>query len=332
MNQLHLERVPHPRNRGFAFVLAEVAAGIVVVVTGAVILAGVVNAPGRTGVGGPGATATPATTSPTATSLATTSSTAQLSCRQTSDGTTSLIAGVRQVRDATLNCTGSATDARLAGENQITFQGDYATDGSATVWGDASLRNASGTWAGTWRGTVDAATGTNRVEGVFFGSGAYQGLRARYTNTGDGERFTQQAVIEPADTVPPAASTVIYGNTCAATNGGVSNSKGDTTGLVLVCNGTPSDPRLEGKFTVTLDMVMRPDGGADMTGTVQIAGSPHSWSGPFTGRIDAGYTTHHGHATLTGTGVDQGLVYTFDLVGLSEGLYVSTGTITPAGG
>lgn len=336
MNQFHLERVEHSSNGRFALALSATVAALVVVAGAAALLSGGLGAPRVVGPGMPEPTATATATAtvtptPTASAASATTSTGQLVCRQTAAGTSNMVAGVTQVRNATLDCAATASDPRLAGQTLVTYQGDYAADGGATLWGTTMLRTSSGTWAGSWRGAVDAATGTSRAEGVLFGSGGDDGLRVRYTNTGSGETFSQVAVIEASDTVPPAGSTVVYGTTCSVANGGITNPNGDVSGLVLICNGNPSDPRLVGKFTVTLDMAMRPDGGGDMTGTIDIAGASNAWSGPLTGRIDAGYTTHHVHARLAGTGADAGLVFTFDMVGLSEDQYVATGTVTSSG-
>lgn len=323
MHQLHLERVPHRSPGRLALAMSAVVATVLVVAAGLALLGGISNAPGV--VAPPGAATPTPSASASGASLPITS---QLICHQAAGGSTNVVATITQVRNDVSACTATATDQRLVGDQSITLNGDYETSGAGSVWGLVEIRNDAGAWAGTFKGTVDTA-GNQRVDGLLFGSRGYADLRVRYLGTGNGQLSTMQAVVEPATSIPAYGSTIVYSNTCDQADSGTAQPNGDVVGMVLRCSGDPGDPRLAGTFTGKFDLRWRADGGADMQGTITIANPAGGWSGPMAGLIDGGYTTHHVHAVLAGTGAYAGLTYTMDMIGTSEGLYASTGTITP---
>jgi hypothetical protein len=92
---------------------------------------------------------------------------------------------VTQTRGSVLSCTVDAADPRLAaGAERVVANVDERPDGSATMWGSATLTNDGGAWQETWEGTVEAGYTTHRMTGVAVGSGGYAGLEYRYSQVG----------------------------------------------------------------------------------------------------------------------------------------------------
>jgi len=260
--------------------------------------------------------------------------TGSLTCTVSSPGVESSAAEVTQQRGLAMTCRSALSDPRLAGEMVLHLDIDRQPDGRADMWGTVKMTDAAGSWAGAWRGAVDAGSTTRRLFGVQVGAGAYEGLRVRYTQVSDADegpyRFT--GTIERVDAVPPSGVTAVIGATCALTDGGTETMVGDIAqdrDIVLSCSGAASDPRLAGTRLVTLNENRRPDGSADMWGTFTIEGDDGAWTGDWTGTIDPGYTTHRLSGTLVGSGAHAGLVCPYTLIGTPTTLYVITGIIGP---
>ena len=101
-------------------------------------------------------------------------------------------------------------------------------------------------------------------------------------------------------------------------------------GVELTCSGRPSDPRLVGQYRNSLDVVEAADESATLTGTFSIDGEAGSWSGRWTGTVDAGYTTHRIQGLLLGSGAYAGLRWAISVIATETGGYVATGVIEPA--
>ncbi len=121
------------------------------------------------------------------------------SCATRVVGTTSEEGAVTQTRGAVLSCTVDATDPRLAaGAERVVANIDERADGSATLWGSATLTNDRGAWQETWEGTVEAGYTTHRMTGVAVGLGGYAGLEYRYSQIGTPGLLVRIGDIEPA--------------------------------------------------------------------------------------------------------------------------------------
>lgn len=103
-------------------------------------------------------------------------------------GTQEVVDGVTQYRDMVLSC-GSirSSDPRLATATaeRVVINIDKLADGSATMWGTATIENDGGTWSGSWTGTVDVGYTTHRMEGRYAGAGGYAGLEFTYAQIGE---------------------------------------------------------------------------------------------------------------------------------------------------
>ncbi len=121
------------------------------------------------------------------------------SCSTRVLGTTSEQSAVTKTRGSVLSCTTDATDPRLAtGAERVVANIDEGADGSATMWGSATLTNDGGAWQETWEGTVEAGYTTHRMTGVAVGSGGYAGLEYRYSQIGTPDLLVRIGDIEPA--------------------------------------------------------------------------------------------------------------------------------------
>ncbi len=348
MDRMHLTRVePRPiGRRAFATAGAAVAIVVLVVAGGFMLAGGFGDQPG--GVGAPlvpDVTPTPAlTTNPPSPSPATGAAPLPTSpvgvsgvgsCSQTSPGRSSSIDGVTQYRDVVLDCTMTMSDPRLDGVTTVSVSIDERPDQSADIWGWAVISNDAGSWVGRWAGTVDAGYTTHHMTGVFFGAGGYEGLRLRYSQVTDRYgKYQLTGTLEAVDTVPPDGATVVQGAVCTTESQGSQTMSGDVLqyrGVELVCTGPSSDPRFAGSRRVTVDIDQNPDKSATMSGTVEIDGPDGAWTGPFTGTIDPGYTTHRMSGVLVGSGAYAGLQLRYSQIGLEAAGYVLTGTIGPAG-
>jgi hypothetical protein len=262
--------------------------------------------------------------------------TARLACATIAGGSSAGHGDVVQYRGVVLRCssTWSPADPRVGGIFTTLVSVDEHADESADIWGTSTLQNDGGSWAGAWRGTVDVGYTTHHIQGVFAGSGAYAGLRLRYTLTGAGSpTYWLTGTIEASAALPPDGVVAVYGHTCASRSAGtVSQAHGVTRieGARLACEGDPSDPRLAGAMSLTVDVTEQADESATLQGTMVIEGPGGGWSGPFSGTVEPGYTTQRINAVAVGTGGYAGLRWSFTLIGTAETLYVATGPITEA--
>jgi len=348
MDHMHLTRVePRPTGRrAFAIAGAAVAVVVFVVAGGLMLAGGSGDQPG--GVGAPlvpDVTPTPVLPtdppSPSPTTGAAPLPTPPVavfgvgSCSQTSTGRSSSIDGVTQYRGVVLDCTMTMSDPRLDGVTTVGVSIDRRPDQSADIWGWGVVVNDAGRWLSKWAGTVDAGYTTHHMTGVYVGAGGYEGLRLRFRQVADRYgKYQFTGVLEAVDAVPPDGATVVQGASCTTESQGSQTMSGDVLqyrGVELVCTGPSSDPRFEGSRRVTVDIDQNPDGSATMTGTVEIDGPDGAWTGPFTGTIDAGYTTHRMTGVLVGSGAYTGLGLRYSQIGLEAAGYVLTGRIGPAG-
>jgi len=347
MDRMHITRVePRPMSR-MAFSVASVAVAIVLIVAaGGFLLAGGfgdqpadVAAPVVTD-----ATPTPALTMSPAPPSPITSTTplptppvavsGEGSCSTVSDGSTSWQDPIAQYRGVVLKCTTTVSDPRLDGGVIVHASIDERPDRSADIWGTDTIITDAGQWTGPWAGTVDAGYTTHHIAGVYVGSGDYEGLRLRYSQvTDDYGKYQLTGMLETTDAIPPEGATVVIGaSSCTNISQGSQTQVGDILqyrGVVFTCTGPSSDPRFDGPRRVTVDIDQSPDQSATMSGTVEIDTAGGAWTGPFTGTIDAGYTTHRMSGVLVGSGAYAGLELRYSQIGEDGEGYVLTGTIGP---
>lgn len=343
MDRMQLTRVEtRPRSR-MAFSIAGVAVVTVLVVAagGFLLAGGLGDQPGGVAAPvGPDQTPTISPASPSPTASAPTWVTPSVavsgvgSCATVSDGSTSWQDPITQYRGVVLSCTETMSDPRLNGVTTVNVSIDERPDGSADIWGTATIRNDAGKWIGPWAGTVDVGYTTHHMTGVYVGSGDYDGLRLRFSQVSDNHGSYQlTGTLEAVDFVPPEGATVVLGaSSCSTQSQGSQTQAGDVLqyrGVELTCTGPSSDPRLEGFRHVTVDIDQNPDESATMSGTVEIDAPGGAWTGPFTGTIDAGYTTHRMSGVLVGSGANAGLELRYTQIGGEGEGYVLTGTVGP---
>ncbi|MDA8201776.1 MAG: hypothetical protein M0Z49_03270 [Chloroflexi bacterium] len=134
--------------------------------------------------------------------------------------------------------------------------------------------------------------------------------------------------------VPTPSPVVVTGsNTVDVTEPGTDTTVGGVEqirGMVLAGPTRNSDPRVSGPATVHVNIDIRPDQSADLWGTATIAGPDGTWTGPFAGFVEAGYTTHRMAAVMRGTGAYAGLQYRYTQTGTDGTNFTSTGVIEAA--
>ena len=87
-----------------------------------------------------------------------------------------------------------------AATDRVVINIDKLADGSATMWGTATIENDGGTWSGPWTHTVEVGYTTHRMEGTCSGTGGYAGLEFTYTLIGEQwSPFVFIGTIGPAD-------------------------------------------------------------------------------------------------------------------------------------
>ncbi len=136
----------------------------------------------------------------------------------------------------------------------------------------------------------------------------------------------------PAPTPVPAPSPVpVTGtNTVGVSDSGSDVMAGDVEqirGMILSGPTLNSDARVSGPATVHVNIDIRPDQSADLWGTATIEGPDGTWTGPFTGFVEAGYTTHRMTAVMRGAGAYEGLQYRYTQTGTGGQSFTSTGVI-----
>lgn len=108
--------------------------------------------------------------------------------------------------EATWDCDYTMSDGRVSGSGPVVFSIDLSVDGETTVAaisGTAVISNEGGTWEGQVSGTSTWTT-TNPahvhdLEGLFLGTGDYEGLRLIVHNVGTDFPWTTTGRIEPAE-------------------------------------------------------------------------------------------------------------------------------------
>ena len=138
----------------------------------------------------------------------------------------------------------------------------------------------------------------------------------------------------PAPTPAPSPVAVSTTQTCGETDVPTATQVGaidQVRGLVMECTfPETADARVQGTDTVHVSIDIRADQSAEYWGTQVIAGDGGTWTGSFTGIIDAGYTTHRGAAVLKGTGAYAGLQFRSTQTSSDTGsTWDVTGTIEP---
>ncbi len=79
-------------------------------------------------------------------------------------------------------------------------------------------------------------------------------------------------------------------------------------GVVATCEVTFSDPRVSGTATVSSNYDCHAEAGCVVWGTQELVGPDGSWTGSFTGTIDAAFT-ERGFTLLNGTAGYEGLTF-----------------------
>ena len=102
-----------------------------------------------------------------------------------SDGTTSRIGAVTQVRGVIATTVDAMNDPRVTGTGTMHGANDaYGSVGPQ--WGTYRLENAKGAWEGTWTGALSSSGTVSQLTAWLVGSGAYEGhtyyVYARGTN------------------------------------------------------------------------------------------------------------------------------------------------------
>ncbi len=259
--------------------------------------------------------------------------TASTTCPESAPGSEWRVGDVTHLRGILITCTNTSSDARLDGVATVDLNLDLREDESADMWGSATIETDGGTWRGYWLGTVDEGYTTHHMEGVYLGSGGYEGLRLRTSQTSDGSDGVITGTIEAVAALPTAGPTVITGAGCSTADPGTTTQVGEMTryrGVVLECGpSVPSDPRVASELErIVFDMDEQADGSATMTGTGTLANEGGTWSGSWTGTIAVGSRTHRMEGVYTGTGDYAGLQFRWSQIG--EGPYIRSGAIVPA--
>ena len=92
------------------------------------------------------------------------------------EGTTTKVGDVTQVRDATISYKIEATDPRVAGTHDVVYSLDEAADGSGSMSARWTTTNEKGTWVCDASHAAFDAKGRCFVFGLAKGTGAYEGL------------------------------------------------------------------------------------------------------------------------------------------------------------
>ena len=108
--------------------------------------------------------------------------------------------------EVSYDCAYTLSDERVSGTGPAVLRVDFSVDGDTTVGvisGTVVISNEGGTWEGTVSGTttwtITDTAHMHVVDGVYLGSGGYEGLRFVMTNEGTGFPFTSTGRIEPAE-------------------------------------------------------------------------------------------------------------------------------------
>lgn len=318
-----------PLVRGPARLTALGAAGAAVVAVVLIAAGGVFllrPVPDRTAIGWPPPTAAPTPTPPV-------SVVATSVCHQVDPGTTSSVTSstgdVTQRREVEYGCTLASADPRLQGNATFTLNADERADGSADIWGSATIGTDGGGWDGFWIGTVDAGGTVYRIEAGYQGTGGYESLRLGTSQVSEELSGTIDGTIADVGTPPTASEPVITGASCLTLSGPVSGSASQGRGARLKCSVQSADPR----FVSDLESIVangdeRADGSATIWGTATLSNAGGMWQSTWQGSVEAGYTTHRMDGVAVGSGDYAGLEYHFSQIGASD-LIVRIGNVIP---
>jgi len=349
MDTLELIKVEPRRRRWLALSTATVATAVVVLmVIGAIVESGGLDDPRSNVVAPPDQSMTPSPTTRAAPATDQEPSdrplpepggqpvravvTALADCMQTSSGSLTQVGDMRYYRGAQTRCSYLSADPRVTGTGTSVDAVDRQADNTAQKWGTLTIEAEAGAWSGWYHAVWDADLSNYRWTSVLGGSGDYAELRLRLTGEGGRDSFQPahlDGIIETAETIPIDDSSVLLGLRCVTRAPGTERTVGDLTEIrevVIDCSGLSSDPRLDGRRTLTLDLNQQPDGSARMKGTMTIDGPEGYWRGPLTGAIEAGRVSQAMNGLLTGSGAYAGLELQFWLIGSDDG-YVIGGEI-----
>jgi hypothetical protein len=100
----------------------------------------------------------------------------QAALRASQSPTETVMGDVTQYRDGKLTQQVEASDPRLSGTAEVTFNLDERADGSANLWGSSLISNDKGTWVcDKWTGAVSTGYTEQYVFNQAQGTGDYEG-------------------------------------------------------------------------------------------------------------------------------------------------------------
>jgi hypothetical protein len=289
--------------------------------------------------GGDGPTATPAVTTAAGTALPSYAPrstprpiptaggdvvTGRQTCTEASAGSTATVAGVVEIRNQVLLCADTATDPRLAGDLTVTMNSDEHPTGEWYGWGTVELRNDGGAWSGYFVIASTSSAATMEFDGLWVGSGGYEGLEAIHHVVSAGGSSTLTSRIFEAGPVTTGTET------CVTTDAGAQVTVGEVAasrGIVMRCTDTMTDARVTGQRSITTAIDANPDLSAELWGISSLTNAAGAWDGMFFGTVNAGSSEHALRGLMRGTGGFEGLVFRLDVGGTGSPGFDITGEI-----
>ncbi len=339
MDSMHVAPVTprHSNNVGRAFAIGLAAVVVVAAIAlGATLLRGGGTTPAPGGIPAPAPTST---LTPTAVPV-----TGASSCSVEANGSDTIDGDIEEIRGLVLACRTGASDSRVVGDMAVRTSIDIRPDRSADMWGTASIAGPDGNWSGAWTGLVEKGYAIHRMAALLEGSGAYEGLQYRFTQTGNASGsssdYELSGVIEPVasfEAVTPLTTNLAVSGTeaCGSVQPGTSGSTELVNGVTqerngfVSCTESMSDSRVAGDSTRSFNSDTQPDGSASWWGTAEITNSGGTWTGVWSGSLDT-ETNVTIAGSFIGSGSFTGLEYRVNLVsppGAAD--YTVTGTIAP---
>ncbi len=96
------------------------------------------------------------------------------------EATATVVGDVTEYRDGKLTATVEASDPRVSGTIEVTFNLDLRSDQSATLWGSSVITNDKGSWVcDKWTGAVSSGYVEQYVFNQAQGTGEYEGYTLR---------------------------------------------------------------------------------------------------------------------------------------------------------
>jgi hypothetical protein len=214
---------------------------------------------------------------------------------------------------ATLVYLDTMNDPRVSGTRTATVAGFQRPDLSGAFHGTSVIRNADGTWRGTWNGLFERGAATRYFSAEYTGDDAYEGLTYHvdgwFTGSADdpmpGSRFWAVGWIESDDGSPVEVTPAPEGVTPV-----VGDARFVKAGAKWVYDLTMSDPRVSGRLrsVPNVDFAPRPDGSADLSGPFVLRDGDGTWvCSNFTGEAGKGMIEHFVYCKAKGTGAYEGL-------------------------